>query len=106
MIAPPRNLPRYLPTLTEIVPSPGLSRESTPDALDADKIEQLVLQRLVLVSARVLQEQLEATVRTLVAEQMPALQARLGHELVSLVRQEVSQAVASVRSSPEQVAPK
>lgn len=89
----PRNLPRFLPTLTEVVPPSALPSASLPSTPDIEEIVQSVLQQVAVASERRLREETEAMLRTLVAQQLPVLQARLRHELEAVVRQAVSQAM-------------
>ncbi len=90
----PRNLPRFLPTLTEVVPPSAVPTASLPATPAIDEIVQSVLQRVAGASERRLREETEAMLRTLVAQQLPVLQARLRLELEAVVRQAVLEAMA------------
>lgn len=91
----PRNLPRYLPTLTEVVPPPGWVRASAPATPDIEEIVQFVMQRVDLVLERRLREEADAMLRTRVVEQLQTLSSGLRQELELVVRQAVSEAMTS-----------
>ena len=93
MSAPPRNLPRFLPTLTEVVQPSGLSRALAPPTPDPEEIVQLVMLRVALATDRRIREETEALVRALVTEQTKGLGERLRQELESRVRQAVTDAL-------------
>ena len=93
MSAPPRNLPRFLPTLTEVVQPSGLSRALAPPTPDPEEIVQLVMLRVGLATDRRICEETEALVRALVTEQTKGLGERLRQELESRVRQAVTDAL-------------
>ena len=90
-----RNLPRFLPTLTEVVPPPGLARTSAAVMPDFEDVVQSVLQRVNLTIERRLLEEADALVRTLVTEQLQTLSPGLRQELEMVVRQAVSDAMRS-----------
>ena len=93
MSTPPRNLPRFLPTLTEVVQPSGLAGTSASAAPDMEEIVQSVMQRVALTTERRLREETEAMVRALVNEQVQALSERRRQELESVVRQAVADAL-------------
>ena len=93
MSAPPRNLPRFLPTLTEVVRPSGLSKALAPPTPDPEEIVQLVMLRVGLATDRRICEETEALVRALVTEQTKGLGERLRQELESRVRQAVADAL-------------
>lgn len=95
MSTPPRNLPRFLPTLTEVVQPSVLAGASAPPTPDHEEIVQSVMQRVDLVLERRLSEEVDAMVRTLVAEQLTTLRTGLYEELEVVVRQAVSNAMPS-----------
>ena len=90
-----RNLPRFLPTLTEVVPPPGLARTSAAVMPDFEDVVQSVMQRVNLTIERRLLEEADALVRTLVTEQLQTLSPGLRQELEMVVRQAVSDAMRS-----------
>jgi hypothetical protein len=86
MNTPPRNLPRFLPTLTEVVQPPALVRDDVAASPDADEAVRLVMQRVEKVLEQRLREETEALVRIVVNEQIQTMSARLRLELESVVR--------------------
>ena len=90
-----RNLPRFLPTLTEVVQPPGLARTSAAVMPDFEDVVQSVMQRVNLTIERRLLEETDALVRTLVTEQLQTLSPGLRQELERVVRQAVSDAMRS-----------
>lgn len=99
MNSSPRNPPRFLPTLTEVVHAPDLGVMPAPKTPDAADIVRMVLQTVEPVVARRLGDEAEAMVRTLVNEQMGLLQARLQQEMALVVRQVVSETLTSLREN-------
>lgn len=95
MNSPPRNLPRFLPTLTEVVAAPPASLPMAPTAPDLEEIVQSVMQRVDLLIERRLAQEVNAMVHALVAEQLPILHGRLRLELEHVVREAVSDAMKS-----------
>ena len=90
---PPRDLPRFIPTLTEVVDAAGLIRKSVPLAPDSEEIAQAVMQQIQALIERRLSEEIDAMVRALMAEQLPSLRLRLRQELELSVRQAVLEAI-------------
>lgn len=93
MSTTPRDLPRFLPTLTEVVQPPGLARASAVPTPDFEEVVQSVMQGVNLTHLR---EETDTLVRTLVAEQLQILRLRLRQELEAAVRQAVSEAMTSL----------
>lgn len=93
MNTPPRNLPRFLPTLTEVVQPGALAHVEIPASPDLEETVWFVMQRVDLVLERRLREETEAMLRTVVTEQMQHLSIRLRQELEIVVRQAVSDAL-------------
>lgn len=79
MSTSPRNPPRYLPTLTEVVQTPDSSPPTSQATPDFEELVQAVMQRLDGVIEQRLQEELQRVVRQAVADAMTALAS--GHEL-------------------------
>ena len=93
MTQPPRNLPRFLPTLTEVVdPStlPAPSVAATPDLEDA---VWFVMQRVDMLIERRVREETDAMLSTLVSQHLQALGERLRLELEGVVRLAVADAL-------------
>lgn len=95
MSTAPRNLPRFLPTLTEVVHPSGVVRTPVPATPDLEETVWFVMQRVDMVIERRLSEEIDAMLRTVVTEQMQTLRLRLREELEGVVRQAVSEAMAS-----------
>ncbi len=94
MNTPPRHLPRFLPTLTEVVRPSELSVESKAPKPDAEALTQtLVAQVNVLVQTRVRQE-LDQLIRAVVAEHAEAAIDRLKVNLHLEIKKMVADAVA------------
>lgn len=95
-----RNLPRFLPTLTEVVQPPGLARTSAAVMPDFEDMVQSVMQRVNLTIERRLLEETDALVRTLVTDPLQDLRLRIRQELEMVVRQAVLEAMRS-RADPD-----
>lgn len=89
MSTTPRNLPRFLPTLTEVVDPSSLSRPSVVTAPNLDEIVQTVQKQVAVVLERRLSEEIDVVVHTLMTEQLQTLSERLHEELETVVRQVV-----------------
>ena len=89
MSTPPRPLPRFLPTLTEVVRPSELPVEGRAPQPDFEALTQILLIQVeALVQTRVHQE-LDKLIRAVVAEQADALinrlQVDLHHEIKKMV---------------------
>ena len=94
MNTPPRHLPRFLPTLTEVVRPSELSVESKAPKPDAEALTQTLLAQVNgLVQTRVHQE-LDQLIRAVVAEQAQASIDRLKVDLHLEIKKMVADAVA------------
>lgn len=91
MSTTPRNLPRFLPTLTEVVDPSSLHRHSVATAPELDEIVQTVQKQVAVVLERRLSEEIDVLVHTLMTEQLQTMSARLHEELETVVRQVVSE---------------
>ena len=94
MNTPPRNLPRYVPTLTEIVEPSSLIRTPTSTSPSVEEMTQSVMQQVDRVLDRRLREETEGMLRNLVMQQLETMHLRLREELALVVRQAVAQAMA------------
>lgn len=90
-----RNLPRFLPTLTEIVRPASLDRTAVPATPDLEETVWFVMQRVDMLIERRLREEADVMLRTVVNEQIQTLSARLRQELEGVVRQAVSEALSA-----------
>ncbi len=94
MGSPARQVPRFLPTLTEVVhPVAGAAPLPVvpPPVIDPEAI----LERVRTDVDRVLQSHLEAIVANAMLDQVAVIVARIREEIEPMVRQAVAQAVAS-----------
>ncbi len=93
MDAPPQNLLRFLPTLTEVVNQTDLAETTVPTRLDIEEIVQTVMQRTQGQFEKRLAQEIDTMVCTLVAEQLKILDLRLRQEFELGVRQAVVEAI-------------
>lgn len=95
MSTPPRNLPRFLPTLTEVVHPSDLAAAQSAATPEFEALSQTVLQRVEgALESRLLSET-SALVSSTVAAQMQVLRANLRQELEVMVKQAVVDAMNS-----------
>jgi hypothetical protein len=90
MSTPPRNLPRFLPTLTEVIRPPEAVQDSRPSPLDTEQMIHRVLQRVDLA----LEPMLREAIGPMVVDQITAMATRLRPEVEAVVRQAVADALA------------
>jgi hypothetical protein len=94
MVSSGRSIPRFLPTLTEVVhPAAGAASlpVTPPPVIDPDALLERVRTNVDLV----LQTHLEATVANAMLDQVAVIVARIREEIEPMVRQAVAEAVAS-----------
>lgn len=93
MSTTPRNLPRFLPTLTEVVDPSSLHRHAVAaaPAPELDEIVQTVQKQVAVVLERRMAEEIDVLIHTLMTEQLQTMSARLHEELETVVRQVVSE---------------
>ncbi len=93
----PRNVPRFLPTLTEVVPPrAGLPRNTANDGrLDVDADLQAIADSVRGQVETELDSLLRDAVATAVLEQVDAIAARLRAEVEPILRQAVADMVAN-----------
>lgn len=94
MNQPPRNLPRFLPTLTEVVDPSILAAPKVPATPDLEDAVWFVMQRVDMLIERRVREETDAMLSTLVAQQLQSLGERLRQELEGVVRLAVADAIA------------
>lgn len=97
---PPRHLPRFMPTLTEVVHPPGLVKATVSTQPDLEATVSLVMQRVDRVIERRIREETEALIRSRMAEQLQLISAGLRDELESVVRHALSEVLAPGPSLP------
>lgn len=86
MKLPPENLPRYLPTLTEVV-TPGRGNMAVPDT-------EAIIERIMKQLEPFIQIQLCEVIATLVQQEIREMEPRLLREVEQMARQTVAQTVA------------
>jgi hypothetical protein len=94
MSTPPRNLPRFLPTLTQVVRQPEADADAPaemhPSPLDTEQMIHRVLQRVDLA----LEPMLREAIGPMVVDQITAMATRMRPEVEAVVRQAVADALA------------
>jgi BMFP domain-containing protein YqiC len=101
MNSPSQNQFRLVPTLTEIVqPGELLAQSKLAAPAPEDKVLPTLEQLDSLIAQRV-REEIDALVRTLMADQLAALQQRLHEEFQALVQQAATQVPRSQNKHPE-----
>lgn len=100
MAATGRSVPRFLPTLTEIVHAPARAIVvEEPPAPVIDR--QVILERVRHAVEMALQTHLESTVANAMLDQTAVIVARLREEIQPMVRQAVADAIdAELNSAP------
>jgi hypothetical protein len=96
-----RSVPRFLPTLTEVVYPVGhapVVEQPLPLMIDP----QSILERVRTDVDQVLQIHLESAVAKALLDQVPVIAARIREDIEPLVRQAVADAVAAELEAPNQ----
>mgnify|MGYP003387182819 CR=1 FL=1 len=89
MSVTPKNLPRFLPTLTEVVHAPAGLPMPQEASHSTEQIVQRVMQRLDVS----LESRVRETIDTIVLEQLETLESRLREEIQQVLRETVTEAV-------------
>lgn len=95
MTTQPRNLPRFVPTLTEVVDPASLNTLDIKSKPDVEAMVTMVQRQVQPIFERRLQEEFERLVRTMVARQWTDISSRLQDEMDMFVRQAVIDAMNS-----------
>ena len=95
MTVPNRPLPRFIPTLTEVVDPASLNSTARQTKPDVEALISRVQQQVQPIFERRLQDEFERLVRTLVARQWDDISGKLQAEMDMFVRQAVVDALAS-----------
>ena len=95
----PRNLPRFLPTLTEIVDPSTLVSPTMQATPDLENMVWFVMQRVDMLIERRVREETDAMLSTVVAQHLQSLSERLRLEIEDVVRLAVADAVELQRNS-------
>ena len=93
MTSPTRQLPRFIPTLTEVVDPASLNSTARQSKPDVEILIDQVLSQVQPIFERRLQEEFERLVRAQVARQWSELSAKLQLEMDMFVRQAVLDAL-------------
>lgn len=93
----PRNMPRFLPTLTEIVDPSTLVAPEVHATPDLENAVWFVMQRVDMLIERRVHEETDAMLSTVVAQHLKSLGERLRLELEAVVRLAVTDAIALQR---------
>lgn len=100
MTSPTRPLPRFIPTLTEVVDPASLNSTARQAKPDIEALINQVQRQVQPIFERRLQEEFERLVRSLVARQWDDVRTKLQAEMDMFVRQAVLDALDK-REPPE-----
>ena len=100
MTSPSRPLPRFIPTLTEVVDPASLNSTARLAKPDVETLIDQVQRQVQPIFERRLQEEFERLVRSLVARQWDDVRTKLQAEMDMFVRQAVLDALDK-REPPE-----
>ncbi len=89
MSTTPRNLPRFVPTLTEVVDPANLHTFAIKRKPDVEAVIERVRQQIQPIFERRLQEESDRLVRSIVAKQLAEIGAQLKEEMDMFIRQAV-----------------
>ena len=95
MNSPNRQLPRFIPTLTEVVDPASLATTARQSKPDVEALIAQVQRQVQPIFERRLQEEFDRLVRTLVARQWDDVSTKLQVEVDMFVRQAVIDALGS-----------
>lgn len=94
MTTAPRQLPRFIPTLTEVVDPASLKVAAKPPKPDVEAMIDRVQRQVQPIFERRLQEEYERLVRNMINRQWEEVSARLRIEMDMFVRQVVIDALS------------
>jgi hypothetical protein len=89
------NLPRFVPTLTEVVDPATLTSLGSRSKPDVEAMIDMVRRQVQPIFERRLQEEFDRLVRTMVARQWADISSRLQDEMDMFVRQAVIDALGN-----------
>ncbi len=98
MNSAPRNLPRFIPTLTEVVDPASLISLAVTSGPDIEATVALVRQQIQPIFERRLQEEFDRLVRAAVVKQWADVSTRLQDEMDMFIRQAVIDAIGGQES--------
>lgn len=93
MNLPPRKLPRFVPTLTEVVDPASLTSIAIKSKPDIEAMIDRVQRQVRPIFERRLEEEFDRMVRAMVARQWADISTRLQDEMDMFVRQAVIDAL-------------
>lgn len=97
-----RPLPRFIPTLTEVVDPASLNSTARQTKPDVEAMIDQVQRQVQPIFERRLQEEFERLVRVLVAKQWDDISVKLQAEMDMFLRQAVIDALASQNQANRQ----
>jgi len=100
MTTAPRNLPRFLPTLTEVVRTAASVQPAAVPASELDLIATDVMQRMRGLIEQRLAQEIDDVLKGGLEEQLQTLRLRLWQEIETDVREAVVEAIT--RRAPAQ----
>ena len=92
----PKNLPRFLPTLTEVVHLPSAKAPEPAPAFNTDDLVDRIMLRL----DGPLQAALQAAIGSLMIDKLREMEPRVRDEVDRAVRQSVEEAIAQEIATP------
>ena len=99
MTTPAKVLPRFIPTLTEVVDPAALTGLAGASKPDIERMVTQVQQQIQPIFERRLQEEFDRLVRLTVARHWGEVSARLQEEMSMFVRQAVIDAMSAADGS-------
>ncbi|MDD2923644.1 hypothetical protein [Rhodoferax sp.] len=90
MNQPSHQLPRFIPTLTEVVDPATLANMRPKNPPDAEALITKIRGQMQPIWERRLQEELDRVVRAMVVKQLGDVRSRLSTEMDMLIRQAVT----------------
>lgn len=95
MNSPTRQLPRFIPTLTEVVDPNSLNSTARQTQPTVDALIERVQQQIQPIFERRLQEEFERVVRTQLARQWNDISTKMQAEMEMFIRQAVIDALGN-----------
>lgn len=92
---PPRHLPRFLPTLTQVVRPFDVTQKTVSATPDLDAMAQSVLDQVAVLIDRRIHEEFDKLIQAWSDGQILALGTQLRCELQPTIKQAVADAVAA-----------
>lgn len=93
MNTPTRQLPRFIPTLTEVVDPNSLNSTARQTKPDVEALTERVQQQILPIFERRLQEEFDRVVRAQLARQWSDISTKMQAEMDMLIRQAIIDAL-------------